>query len=74
MAQFKLAINPYSKSPCTLSKELTLERSKMDEIKIIPLLIKHVGILMVLIKSIFVVELYIFFMNFRERVADIVSW
>ena len=37
-----------------------------------PLSIKHAGILIVLIMGLFVVELYFFFMNFRERAADIV--
>ena len=34
---------------------------------------KHIGILMVLIKSLCVVELYSFFMNFNKGAADIVS-
>ena len=46
---------------------------KMNKIKIIPLSIKHIGILMVLITSLFVLELYFFFMNLREGAADIVS-
>ena len=45
----------------------------MNKIEIIPLSIKHIGILMVLITSLCVVELYLFFMNFNQEAADIVS-
>ena len=39
----------------------------MNKIKIIPLSIKHIGILMVLITNLLVMEVCFFFMNFIER-------
>ena len=49
-------------------------RVKVGDItKVTPLSIKHIGILMVLITSFFVVKLYFFFANFRDGAADIVS-
>ena len=45
----------------------------MNKIEIIPLSIKLIGILVVLITSFFVFELYFFFMNFNKGAAGIVS-
>ena len=51
-----------------------VKEKKMIKINIIPISIKYIGILMVLSTSMFVVELYFFYMNFRDGAADIVSW
>ena len=73
IARFKLAIKAYSKSQFTPQQIIHTLKKKIDKIKIIPLLSKHIEILMVLITSLFLVELYFFFMYFREGAADSVS-
>ena len=65
---FKLTINSHSKS----AHNSHVKRNKMKQMKIIPISIKHFGILMVLITSLFVLVLYFVFKNFREGAADIV--
>ena len=72
-ARLLLAMNRHSESQCTVQKTTRMLKNGTNKIQIIPLSIKHIGILLLSISSAFEVQRYFFFVKFIKGEANIVS-